>query len=599
MGQQDRLLELKRFSLGENKKSPEPSKVLGNIYVIYIVSNKDLYLLTEGDCYVRIKEKKGGKTLAEKKQYNVEVTRALASFPYFVLKKEITAGYNLYTRELLEIKQNYLDYKKGAEFYTEGSSGDYQPSNIRFKIAKTLIDKEARFMFSQTPDVTIQSVDTSEEQMKQVEQYQRLIDKVLKDKKNNFPKTLLQSAKDCFIGKRVACLIDFSEEDGIQTHFYNSLQFYYETEYGSDRLTKFISFENVNQTKSTQERLYLVNRYEEKDGTIYMSSILYNGTGKEQEIVIPEQAIQLDYIPAVVIINDGTLEDKRGVSEIESLTEYESGYSRLGNGDIDSERKGMNPIRYTVDMNSRTTKNLSSGAGAYWDLKSEQNQNEVHPMIGTLAPNMNHTEPVKVTLDRLKTTMYNEIDMPNISEETMAGTITSGKALKALYYPLQVRCDEKLKTWKPAIEFIAEAIIDLAVLNKVEVTSMYVLTSLDEVQYNIEVMENYALAEDEEEEKNSDLAEIAANARSRKSYIKKWRRSEFKTDAQIDEELMQIAVENNMMDSMSMNTQVQTELNKRGTSDKVDENIEMVQIEKVLEGTEGIKETKTEEEITE
>lgn len=528
--------------------------------------------------------------MAEKRQYNVEVTRALASFPYFVLKNEVTTGYNLYTKELLEIKQNYLDYKKGADFYTEGSSGDYQPSNIRFKIAKTLIDKEARFMFSQTPDVTIQSVDINEEQMKQVEQYQTLIDKVLKDKKNNFSRTLLQSAKDCFIGKRVACLVDFSEEDGIQTHFYNSLQFYYETEYGSDRLTKFISFENVNQTKSTQQRLYLVNRYEERDGTIYMSSILYNGTGKEQEQVIPEQEIELDYIPAVVIINDGTLEDKRGVSEIESLTEYESGYSRLGNGDIDSERKGMNPIRYTVDMNSQTTKSLSSGAGAYWDLKSEQNQNNVSPQVGTLAPSMNHTEPVKVTLDRLKTTMYNEIDMPNISEETMAGTITSGKALKALYYPLQVRCDEKLKAWKPAIEFIAEAIIDLAVLNKAEVISMYVLTSLDEVQYNIEVMENYALAEDEEEEKNSDLAEIAANARSRKSYIKKWRRSEFKTDAQIDEELMQIAIENNMFDSMSMNTQVQTELSRRGVSEKVDDNLEVIDTQKTLEETQAIEE---------
>lgn len=537
--------------------------------------------------------------MAKNKQYTVEVTKALASFPYFVLKNEITAGYNLYTKELLEIKQNYLDYKKGAEFYTEGSSGDYRPSDIRFKIAKTLIDKEARFMFSQTPDVFIQSVDTGQTAMKQVERYQILIDKVLKDKKNNFSRTLLQSAKDCFIGKRVACLVDFSEEDGIQIHFYNSLQFYYETEYGSDRLTKFISFENVNQTKSTQQRLYLVNRYEELNGTVYMSSILYNGLGVVQETVIPEQAIQLDYIPAVVIVNDGTLEDKRGVSEIENLTEYESGYSRLGNGDIDSERKGMNPIRYTVDMNSQTTKNLSSGAGAYWDLKSEQNQNNVSPMVGTLAPSMNHTEPVKVTLDRLKTTMYNEIDMPNISEETMAGTITSGKALKALYYPLQVRCDEKLKTWKPAIEFIAEAIIDLAVLNKADVVSYYVLTGLDEVQYNIEVMENYALAEDEEEEKNSDLAEIAANARSRKSYIKKWRRSEFKTDAQIDEELMQIAIENNMFDSMSMNTQVQTELNRRGTSDKIDENIEKVQTEKVLEGTERTKETKTEEEIIE
>ena len=250
----------------------------------------------------------------------------------------------------------------------------------------------------------------------------------------------------------------------------------------------------------------------------------------------------------------------------------------------------MNPIRYTVDMNSQTTKNLSSGAGAYWDLKSEQNQNNVSPQVGTLAPSMNHTEPVKVTLDRLKTTMYNEIDMPNISEETMAGTITSGKALKALYYPLQVRCDEKLKAWKPAIEFIAEAIIDLAVLNKAEVISMYVLTSLDEVQYNIEVMENYALAEDEEEEKNSDLAEIAANARSRKSYIKKWRRSEFKTDAQIDEELMQIAIENNMFDSMSMNTQVQTELSRRGVSEKVDDNLEVIDTQKTLEETQAIEE---------
>ena len=285
--------------------------------------------------------------MAKQKQYAVEVTRALASFPYFVLKNEITSGYNLYTKELLEIKQNYLDYKKGAEFYTEGSGGDYSPSDIHFKIAKTLIDKEARFMFSQTPDVTIQPVDINETATKQAEQYQMLIDKVLKDKKSNFSRTLLQSAKDCFIGKRVACLVDFSEEDGIQTHFYNSLQFYYETEYGSDRLTKFISFENVNQTKSMQQRLYLVNRYEERNGTVYMSSILYNGTGKPQEEIIPEQAIELDYIPAVVIINDGTLEDKGGVSEIESLSEYESGYSRLGNGDIGRERKGMNPIRYT------------------------------------------------------------------------------------------------------------------------------------------------------------------------------------------------------------------------------------------------------------
>lgn len=521
--------------------------------------------------------------MEKRKTNSIAVTRALSDFPYFVLSKE--SGYSLYKKEILEIKQNYIDYKKGAEFYTEGSGGDYAPSDIHFKIAKTLIDKEARFMFSQTPDIEIQSVDVEDVQTKQAEQYQRLVDSVLKDKKNNFSKVLLQGAKDCFIGKRVACLVDFSVEDGIQTHFYNSLQFYYETEYGSDKLTKFVSFENMNQTKSLQERLYLVNRYEERNGDIYMSSVLYNGVGREVEKVIEEGKTELEYIPAVIIVNDGTLSDKMGVSEIESLVEYESGYSRLGNSDIDSERKGMNPIRYTVDMNSQTTKNLSSGAGAYWDLKSEQNQNEVHPQVGTLSPSMNHTESVKVTLERLKTAMYGELDVPNISEETMAGTITSGKALKVLYYPLQVRCDEKLKTWKPAIKAIVEAIIDLAILNKDEVVSKYVLTSLDEVQYDIEVIENYALIEDDEEEKSSDLAEVAANVRSRKSYIKKWRKSEFKTDAQIDAELMQIAVENNMFDSMSINTQVQTELNKRGMKKQIEDNLEVVNTQKTLEDT--------------
>lgn len=519
--------------------------------------------------------------MTNRKQYSTEVTRALSSFPYFILKKEIETGYNQYTKELLEIKQYYIDYKNGASFYTEGSGGDYVPSDVRFKIAKTLIDKEARFMFSQIPDIVIQSIEVDEKQTKQAEQYQMLVNKVLK--RCNFSRSILQSAKDCFIGKRVACLVDYSQEDGIQIHFYNSLQFYYETEYGSDRLTKFISFENVNETKSNQQRMYLVNRYEEVDGIIYMSSVLFNGTGKVIEEVIKWHKIELNYIPATIIINDGTLEEKHGVSEIESLTDYESAYSRLGNGDIDSERKGMNPIRYTVDMNSQTTKNLSSGAGAYWDLKSEQNQNYTHPMVGTLAPNMNHTEPVKVTLDRLKTTMYNEVDVPNISEETLKGTITSGKTLKALYYPLMVRCDEKMKSWKPSIEFIVKAILDIALLNKMEVISFYVLTSLSDIQYNIEVEENYAISDDEEAEKNLDLAEIAANTRSRKSYIKKWRKNEFKTDEQIDEELMQIAIENNMFDTMSMNTQIQTELDKKEIDDVIENNLEGIKTEEILQ----------------
>jgi hypothetical protein len=266
---------------------------------------------------------------------------------------------------------------------------------------------------------------------------------------------------------------------------------------------------------------------------------------------------------------------------MDDLAEFEEGYSRLSNGDIDSERKGMNPIRFVVDMSPRSTKGLPSGAGAFWDLSTNQNLNDPHPSVGTLSPDMGHVEAVKATLDRIKTAMYGIVDVPNISEETMAGTITSGKAIKALYFPLTVRCNEKIMTWGPALEFMSRCIIDLALLNKSIIKEIYGLGEFSEAQYGIDVVPNYALLEDETEEKETDLQEIAANAMSRKSYMKKWR-ADLKTDAQRDEELLQIAIEQNMFDTASINTQVQTELNKTQTQTEIDNNIEDVKIDSSL-----------------
>lgn len=506
----------------------------------------------------------------EKFDKETRIVKALNSFPYFVIRNEVT-DYSSYTQEIKEIKENYLNYQEGVPFVVEGTSGDYVASDIPYKLAKTLVDKEARFMFSQTPDIQVKSQTTNEKEKDMIEQYQKLIDAVLK--KSGFQRKLLMSAKDCLVGKRVACLVDFSEDDGIQVHFYNSLQFYYETQYGTDRITKFISFENVNNARSNYDKRYLVNRYEQRDKTVYMSSVLYDGAGNIVEELIQEKATELKYIPAVVILNDGTLEDRSGVSEIEDLEAYEAGYSRLANSDIDSERKGMNPIRYTVDMNPDTTENLPSGPGAYWDLLSNQNQNQNSPSVGVLAPSMNHTEPVKTTLERIKTTMYQSVDVPNISEETMVGSITSGKALKALYWGLMVRCDEKMKMWIPALERVATIILDYARIEPAFVIEYYMLSDFKDMQANIIVQENYALLDDETEEKASDMQEIAQNTRSRKSYLKKWRRGEFATDEQVEEELMQIAVEMNMFDTMSMNAQVQSELDRRGTQQKVNTNV--------------------------
>lgn len=526
-------------------------------------------------------------TEVRKDRTQIEVVKALSDFPYFVLRNEETLraqGYNTYIKEIQQIKSYYIDYEQGAVFIPEGSGGDYVPSDLRFKLTKTLIDKEARFMFSQKPSIIINPRNIeSEEETKQAEQYQILVDAVLEN--CNFARLLLQSAKDCFIGKRVAGVVDNTEDGKILVHFYSPLQFYYETEFGSDKITKFISFEQVSESKNTSDKRYLVNKYEDiGNNIIMMSSVLYDGMGNVLEVLIPDGQIALDYIPVVVIFNDGTLESKRGVSEVENLVDYESYFSKLGNADIDSEGKAMNPTRYTVDMDRNSTSDLSLAPGSYWDLHTDANKDDKHPSVGMLSPTLGHTESVKVTMNRIKQAMYNEVDMPDISEETLSGTITSGKALNALYFPLDVRCDEKMTVWKPSIKFIVNAIIDFALLNVDKVRAYYTLTDLSlNAQYDIEIKENYALLDDELEEKTNDQTEVELKLRSRMSYFKK-HRPELKTESQRNDELMQIAIENNMLDSMSVNQELQTELDRRGIDAQVNQGLDDVKTKSILEG---------------
>lgn len=500
-----------------------------------------------------------------------EAVKALTRFPYFILDKNVNT--TDYRNDLIRIKQNYVMYKKGVKFNPEGTGGDYVPSMIRFKNIKYLINKEARFMFAHSPDIAI--VELNENDQTVVEQYNKLIKKVLE--KSHFSKKLLQSVKDCLIGKRIAMLADISEDGDIRIHFYNALHFYYEYEIGTDILQRFVCYENVQtKRKDRANDDYLVNEYTSENGAIYVHSAIYDSAGVVVEELIPKRETALVDIPVVIVFNDGTLDELEGVSEVEDLEDFERGYTKMSNSDIDSVGKGMNPIRYVVDINSKTTNNLSSSAGSFWDLKSEQNQDEVHPQVGTLAPALNHTEPLKATLNRLKMSMHEALDVPNINEETLSGTITSGKALKALYYPLMVRCDEKLITWKEEISNIVRKVIEIALLNVSAVKQKYILSDFKEIQFDVNVQENYALLDDVNEEMQIDLDEIAQNARSRKSYIDKWRRNDdIANDKQIEDELMQIAVEQNMFDTTSINMDVQGEIDKQTSDKQVDDSIEL------------------------
>lgn len=481
---------------------------------------------------------------------NVEVISAFRRIPYNLISKELGEYSDEFLADLGKIMKFYSIYRNGADFFAEGSNGDYVPSDLHYKMAASLIDKEARFLFSETPTITVVRKDSNakltEDVSDNLDIMNELVQSVLCD--NNFSQAILRAAKDCFIGKRVAVLVNFNEDDGITVSFIPSTNFLYEYDMSMRKLLKFVAYVIVKDSSKLSDRIIFEKRYVVEGGKVLLEENMYTGTGALVENVTSLQPIELDEIPAVVILNDGLLGDIDGESEIENLSEYEKMYSKLSNADIDSERKSMNSIKYTVDMDSKSTENLSTAPGAYWDLGSDQSLDSPKTMVGSLESSMSYSGPLQTTLDRIKTTGYEQVDMPNITLQSMQGAITSGKALKAVYWPLIIRCKEKMKTWAPHLAKMVRFIIDGSILYP-GCAQKYVQQLPFEMQYEVEVEQNTPLPEDETEEKSIDISEVAAYLMSKKSYMKKWRNL---SDEEVDDELTQIAYEKNLIEESAM-----------------------------------------------
>lgn len=453
--------------------------------------------------------------------------------------------------EMAEIIRYYEIYQCGAGFVTEGSKGDYVPSDLRFKQAASLVNKEARFLFSVPPDFWVDVPHTPEnkEQMKQYNTIlQNLIDHVLE--KTHFNSKLIRAAKDCFIGKRIAYFINFDEEKGtIKVNFIPSLEFIYETaEDDSDTLSKIVVFYTVSDSEAkADQRIYKKKYWMGEDGFCWLYEALYDGMGAEVEVITEERPTKFTYIPAGVIVNDGLTGDLQGESEIEQVADFESWFSRLSNADMDAERQGMNPVRWARDMNPESTKDLSIAAGSFWDLSTDQAMvsEGATGAVGVLETNMNYTSAIGTTLNRIKASMYETVDMPDVSPDALKGVVSSGKTLKAIYWGLITRCDEKMLAWRPALENVMRTIIEGAKLYPGSARG-YVEDTIPVVEYEVRVDNQYPLPEDTVEEKSVDLLEVQAQTMSKKAYMKKWRNL---NDDEADMELSQIARERELLEN--------------------------------------------------
>lgn len=472
--------------------------------------------------------------------------------PVRLITEELGSGSALYN-DMKEVARNYKKYRDGCDFLTEGSNGDYTPSSVAFKKMANLINKEARFMFGKTPEVTIELLNKpkmSDADKEALSVYQGFVDTVLKV--NGFGKNLIKAAKDCFIGKRIAIMLNFNPEDGVTVSFVPALNFVYELdEVNADTLKKFVAYIKTNSGAASIDQRIFKKKYVMENGACVVYETVYDGSGniveKETRIVT-----LFTYIPVVVILNDGLLGNPFGESEVELLEDYEALYSKIANADVDAERKGMNSITYAIDADPKTTKGLSTAPGAFWDIHSDPNSamENMKAALGKLESSMSYSAPLKETLQRISTIMHDSVDSPDISLESMQGVITSGKALRAVYWALIVRCDEKMKAWAPGLEFICSTIIEGAKLYP-EAARVHLEQSIpDGYEYRVHVDNLYPLPEEEVEEKTMDIMEVNAQTMSKKSYMMKWRGL---TSDEADEELKQIALEKQLLeDSFSL-----------------------------------------------
>lgn len=479
---------------------------------------------------------------------STEVLTAFNRIPYALINAEVSSATKDTLDELTQICKYYKVYKKGASFNVEGTNGDYVPAKLNYKMAASLINKEARFLFAEPPDITVEpkgDVGKITDEAKNALTAMNDLVKTILDK-NNFEEALIKAAKDCFIGKRVAGLVNFNEEDGVTITFLPSTQFIYDTKVGNPNIiTKFVCFIIVKDSITLSEKRIFKKKFEFIDDVVYLEEILYDGAGKELEVVTEYQETLMPMIPVSIFINDCLSGEDKGESEIEILQDEESWYSKLSNADIDAQRKSMNPTKYTVDMETNSTKNLSTAAGAFWDLGSDQNLDNSHPQVGLLEPSMNYSASLDTTLKRVKKSAYSQVDMPDIEE--VQATITSGKALKAIYWPLIVRCKEKMKMWGPQLRNMVDIIIQGAMVYP-NCIKKYTDDVINPIAYEVSIVGNLPIPEDEIEEKNMDLAEVESKTMSRKAYMKKWRGL---TDDEVQEELEQIALERQMLEESS------------------------------------------------
>lgn len=428
----------------------------------------------------------------------------------------------------------YAAYDGEGQMWETATGLDYTPTKRITNHIKHLIKEEARFMFSRPPDITIvptvdgEGKEANDKLCAELESHLR---QVLE--RSGWQRKLAQAGRDCFVGKRVALKVCGHRDGSAHVQFKPSLEFFHDVEYDDeDRLTRIIFSHNRNNSTELDRQRIWIQTYYLEGGQCYLDEALYDGNGNQVE---PEKArmhepLHLPYIPVFVIINDGMLCDSLGESDVETLVQLQEAYNRLTSDDQDALKFNMFPQRVFTDASEASMEGVVIAPNAMVDLQTDPAGNGRQAQYGMLESGFNYDSRIENAIERVLTDMHKLLSVPKATTEDYKGMGVSGKALRALYWPLITRCEEKWATWDTALKWMVRCIID--------VDESHGQKRFAGAKFIVSIDHLYPITDDEEAERELDMHEVNRKVRSIKSYLEKWQ-----PNVNSDEQLLQIAKE--------------------------------------------------------
>ena len=396
---------------------------------------------------------------------------------------------------------------KGQDWETP-SGLDYKPTKKRVNLVKKLIKREAGFMFGRTPELTYTSATASPGAL---DEAQGVLNAVLS--RSGFKNKLIQAGRDCFIGKRIAIKCSGCAGKDIRVSFRPSTEFVYTTaDDDCDVLDKIIFFYQMNNEAERDKQRVWKQKYWMQDGRCLLNEGIYDGFGRLLSGG-EDTDTGLDFIPCYVVINDGLTGDMMGESDVEELIDLQNAYNRLNSDDADALKFNMFPQTVATDVKAETLEAMRISPGALVDLQTDPAMEGGQAKLDKLESSFSYSERFEAAINRTKNDMFDLLSVPNVSLEQLKGLMQSGKSMKALYWELITRCEDKWASWEPALEWLGMTVLKVA-------AAYQGLTFPDDTAVHVEHL--YPILEDDFDEMANDQQEVIHQLRSKKSYIEKW-----------------------------------------------------------------------------